>query len=403
MSPAEASDRYASATQSHHWKGTRRMWKWSMLRQAHLWLGLSVAAWLVLMAATGTALVFRPQLKALTAPPCSAQPARPLAEALQAIDRAFPGKVMRVLPASADLCLHEVDFRNGAGGAYVDPASLRPLRVWGRDGRAVDAILDLHRALLLGGNGKLPVAVLAGSTLLLALVGFVLALRRPGALSLRVWPLAMNPGSLLASHRNLSVLLALPLCFMATTGLAMTYPKEARALIGAAVGEHPVSSRTVASHEAGPIQWRAALTAADAAFPGLEPRAVIWPARPGQAIEMRFRQAGESAPFGQSAATVSPVSGRLLARRDGHKASRATRIFAAIHPLHTGQAAPWLGAAVLVCMAASLILSVAFAVGAQVKRLTCARSRRAPAKVARMGAPGRRAPASEPVRAPGSG
>jgi vanillate O-demethylase ferredoxin subunit len=350
------------------------MWAWSALRRAHRWLGWGVAAWLILMAASGTALLFKPRLKVLTAPPCPAGPSRPLAEALGAIDGAFPGKVRRVLPASGGFCLHEVVFRNDAGGAYVNPVSLRPVRVWGRDGRAVDAILDLHRALLLGGRGKAAVTVLALSTLALVLGGAFLALRRPSALSLRVWPLAATPGALLSSHRNLGILLALPLSFMAVTGLAMTYPKAAQAIIARAVGEHP-APRPVAAREVGPIAWKAALTTADAAFPGLQPRAVSWPARPGGPIEVRFRQAGEWSTGGQSVATVTPVSARLIARGDARKGSRATRIWDAVHPLHAGQAPAWIEVVVLVCVAASLMLSVAFAISSHWRRLGCSRNR----------------------------
>lgn len=341
---------------------------WPALRKAHLWLGSATAAWLMLMAATGTVLLFKPQLKALTAPSCAAAPPRPLAEALPAIDRAFSDRVRLVVPASADLCLHEVIFRNAAGGAYVDPATLRPVRVWGHGGRPVDVVLELHRTLLLQDRGKPAIATLAAATLLLVTAGVVLALRRPGALSLRLWPLARQPGALLASHRNLGVLLALPLAFMAASGWAMTYPKTAQGLLAGALGERPAPARPAAAPEVGRAAWRAVLATATSAFPGHEPRVVSWPERPGGAIVVRFRQAGEWSPNGQSAATVAPVSGHLLARKDGLRGGRAAAIWAAIYPLHAGHAPPWIGIPLLVCVAAALLFGAAFPLLAQLQR-----------------------------------
>lgn len=347
---------------------------WTALRKIHLWLGWTTAAWLVLMAGTGTTLLFKTQLKALTAPPCPAAPTRPLPEALQAIDRNFPGRVRLVVPASAELCLHEVIFRDAAGGAYVDPRSLRPLRVWARGGRAIDVVLELHRSLLLRERGKLPVAILAVSTLALVLVGVALALRRPGALSLRLLPLAPTPGALLASHRNLGALLALPLAFMAASGWALTYPKAAQALIAGAVGGALPSPQKPRAQERGPIDWNVVMATAQAAFPGRVPRIVSWPGQPGAAVVVRFRQPGEWAPNGQSAASIAPVSGRLLARRDSRHDGRAARIWTAIYPLHAGKAPPWLGTVVLICVGVGLLSAAVVALSVQVRRET--RSRR---------------------------
>ena len=308
----------------------------SLLRRVHLVLGWGVAAWLLLMAVTGMALAFKPQLKAWVAPHAETAPPRPLADALATVDTLFPGRVRLMTPASPELPLHEVIFRDAAGGAYIDPATLQVLQTWERNGRPTDVLLELHRHLLLDKAGKLPTAVFAATTLALTFIGLALALRRPGALSFRIWPLAAMPGALLAAHRNLAVALFLPLTFMAASGWALTYPKPAQKLLGQVFGDGPPPVPPAGLGEAGPVNWRAALASANAAFPNLPPRVISWPAKPQDPVTIRFRSSGEWAHKGQSTAYLAPVSGKLAGRIDGRRVGRSLQVFGGLHPLHAG-------------------------------------------------------------------
>lgn len=330
---------------------------WVALRQAHLWLGWMVAAWLLLAAATGSALLFVPQLKALAAPACPVGAAQAPSEALATIDAAFPGRVRMTTLASPELCFHEVSLRNG-GGAYVDPTSLRVVRSWERSRRLTDLLLDLHRQLLLQDVGKLLVALLATAALILVAAGFTLALRRPKRLSLRLWPRAATPADLLASHRNLGVVLAAPLAFMAASGLVMSYPKEARSLIAAAIGE-PAPPRPQPSPSPGdrgrPHDWTAMIAAVEAAAPGRPIRSVTWPERPDAPVAIHLRSEHAEQTLRVSAA------GRVSASRPERGDDRAGRIVRSLHNLHAGRAPPLAGSVAL--LAVALLLAAAAVAG----------------------------------------
>lgn len=82
------------------------------LRRAHVWLGWVVAAWLLMMAATGTGLLFKAQRLAVLAPPCAAGRPADLERALQVADQRFAGRVRLMIPASRELCQHQVIFRD---------------------------------------------------------------------------------------------------------------------------------------------------------------------------------------------------------------------------------------------------------------------------------------------------
>lgn len=376
-----------------------RLGRFGAVRRLHVVLGWVIALWLLMMVGTGSLLLAKAQLKQAFAPPCPSGLSLPLPVALATIDRMFAGRVATVLPASAELCFHEVLFRGAAGGAYVDPATLEVAQSWGRNERLTDFLLELHRHLLLAEAGKAPVAALAIVTMLLTSLGLALALRNPQALSLRLRPLAYTPGALLMSHRNIGAIVAVPLSFMALSGWALTYPATAQSLLRWGFDDPVSEPPPLDAPEPGSIRWGAVMAAGARAFPGLEPRVVAWPSRPGEPIALRYRQPGEWAAKGFSIARVSPVRGRLLSRADALNGARSQRIFWALHPLHAGLLVWPVGALVVAAVGMGIAFSICLAITASVLRLGRDARRRSDAMPAGGGArPNRRLCRGAPFR-----
>lgn len=331
-------------------------------RKLHLWLGWALAAWLLMLALTGGALLFKDEILAATAPGCAAGRPASLEQSLRIVDDRFAGRVRFLIPAGGAFCHHQVIFRDQQGGAYIDPVTLRTVATWRQNGRPTDVLLELHRHLLMADAGKLPTALLAGAAFLQATVGLALALLRHRALSLRVWPLALRPGALLASHRNLGGLVALPLMFLAFSGWAMTYPKLSKRLFAAEASQPAGSGGTSAT-----ISWGLVLHGASAAFPRLPPTMVTWPAGPGEPVVLRFRQSGEWQPRGQSSATLDGA-GRLIARTDALAEGPGFKAWGALYPLHSGKVAGWLGLSVVGVTAFGLVWLLTLGLGANLLR-----------------------------------
>jgi uncharacterized iron-regulated membrane protein len=191
----------------------------------------------------------------------------------------------------------------------------------------------------------------------------VLALLRRQALSLHLWPVALRrPGALLASHRNLGMLVALPLMFMAFNGWAMTYPKLSKRLFGAEDSQPSGPGGPYAT-----ISWRSVLQPTSAAFPGLPPTMMTWPGEPGEPVVLRFRQPGEWQPRGQSTATLDG-SGRLVARTDALAARPGFKAWGALYPLHSGKFAGSLGQAAVGLTAFGLVSLLALGIRASALR-----------------------------------
>lgn len=314
-----------------------------------------------MLALTGGALLFKEEILAATAPPCTTGRPTSLDQVLRTVDQRFPGRVRLLITAAGPLCQHQVVFRDQEGGAYIDPVTLRTAATWRQNGRPTDILLELHRHLLMADAGKLPTAVLACAAFLLSALGLALAVLRYRALSLRVWPLALRSGALLASHRNLGVLLALPLMFMAFSGWAMTNPNISKRLFAAEVSQPAVADGTAT------ISWGAVLRGGAGAFPGMAPTVVTWPGKPGEPVVLRFRQSGEWQPRGQSSATLDRA-GRLVARTDALAEGRGFKAWGALYPLHSGKVAGWVGLAVVGVTALGLALLVVLGLGANALR-----------------------------------
>lgn len=307
------------------------------LRTAHAWAGAVLSILIAVLGLSGSLLVFKKDYLRAVFP--EAREAASLAPAdlgpvLGQIEATYgPEGLQYVSLGDAQFGLHKAVFADG-GGAYLD-ARGNTLARWARNGRAEDWLFDLHHYLLAGNIGKLISGVAGGAAVLLAITGLVIVWPSLRMFAWRVWPKSALRRDLLAQHRDLGVIFALPIILIAFTGFAMVYSGPVRAVLKVVTlspAEAP-SPRLAAGQ--GTTDWTAALTAAQDAFPGAYPRLASPPRSEGAPASLRLRQPGEWHQNGRTYVMMDPATNRPLETHDGRAMVRSDRVFNALYPLHS--------------------------------------------------------------------
>lgn len=198
----------------------------SLIVRFHRWIGLGAGLLLIVMALSGAAMVFRPQLEptvsaALWSAPACPTP-RPLSALVAAAHAANPGagtlSAIRMLPESGTSV--RIKFGDGRW-VYVDPCSARVLGIQHAYGGPFGILEWIHTF----GTGSIG-AVVAGGV---AVAALLLALA--GALAWRPSPRrrrGLSAGARrLALHRRLGPWVAPVLALAAITGLPQALPSPA--------------------------------------------------------------------------------------------------------------------------------------------------------------------------------
>lgn len=187
-----------------------------MIRKLHRWPGLIAAAFLILLALSGTMLSVFPSIEAVSAPkPVASQSVGELAAlvlkthpTLEQIKRAPSGKITAWwfdgdTPGSA-----VVDPATGQDAGSADPSAVEQ---W---------LINLHRSLFLNDNGRIVTAIAAAALLVLSLSGVVLVSRRVGGM--RNWFTRLRGPFAGRVHSELARIAVPVLLLTAATALWMT-------------------------------------------------------------------------------------------------------------------------------------------------------------------------------------
>lgn len=341
-----------------------------LLSFVHRYSGLLIALFVLLVALTGSLLVFsaeldrwlNPQLLRIDLP--EGIRARPLAEQLAAAEasqRAAPDGPWQAFslsqPRFADSPVSVLFRRPDAARqgqwrwrqVLVDPYQARVLGQRERSqhdlSRAglLHLLSDLHGKLLLGPAGLSLMGCVAVLWLVASLLG--LYLWWPGRAKLRLalsikWR-AGRARLLFDLHRAGGFYSAPVLLFVAASGIYLAWPGEVRhavatwsSLQGSAAPklELPATRRTLSPDAAAAI--------AQAEFPDGELRRIGLPVGPRDPYTVNLRLPGElNRPSpGRSAVWIDPSDGRVLKRYDARQASAGESFLAWQTPLHTGYA-----------------------------------------------------------------
>ncbi len=325
-----------------------------VVRQVHLWMGLSLGALFVLLGLSGSILVFYPEIDAVLNPVVqSSVTVRPdWDKSLRTVRAAFPNK--------HGPWRFEVTGKAGAIPArYYNPPEtsgrdFAPLMVWlSPDGArvlrhdywgnyAMTFIYDLHYRLL-GGKAVGKGVGYAGIGIVLLLLTGLWAWWPRGT-----WSKALRfkqRGSPIRLYRDVHKLTGLGgavfLFILTITGVMLELPDESDAALASVAGpvDPPVhaASRQAAD---GPISVNRVVKAAKDALPAARLAWIEVPGEDGGPFRIRMEQPGDpSVRFPHSFVWIDQSTGAVLAVQDSQKAGRATTINNWVHPLHDGSVA----------------------------------------------------------------
>ena len=328
-----------------------------VVRQLHLWLGLSLAGLLVLLGLTGTVLVFYPELDALLHPEIGVE-----GEQAPDWDRAL-ATLRAEYPDKAGPWRLEV---TGAGGAiparyYAPPEragyAFRPMMVWlSPDGTrvlrrdywgeyAMTFIYDLHYRLLLGETGGKLVGWSGLGLLALLLSG--LWAWWPRGWSRQSWGKALRfkrgaaPSRALRDWHKLTGLGGLLFLLLLTlTGVMLALPKESDTALGAlGLAVTPLPTVEAEHSDAPQIAPSQAIAAALSRLPHARIAWIEAPALAGGYYRLRMQvPADPSFRFPHSFVWVDAASARVLAVDNAAEAGGGNAINNWTHALHDGSA-----------------------------------------------------------------
>jgi len=275
------------------------------LRIIHRWCGIVLAALIVVIALSGALSAFRGDLTRVELPAARGTISpESFGPALDTFAAANPEKLLSVKLAPYGLATHAA-FLDGGTSAWIDAQGIAVERWQGTRGLGNWA-LQLHHKLLIGDTGEIITGIIGIAGLGMVLTGLVLYWPTRRAFTWRLWPASGKRPALLKSHRNLALLLAIPLLLQFGSGAAMVFDREIAGLLGTSAPAAPtVSPDTPKS------SWTQVIAAARAAVPGAAVRAVSAPRAPDKPYSVRLQQAEDINPEG--ATRVFVAGGEVVA------------------------------------------------------------------------------------------
>lgn len=306
-----------------------------LVRTLHAWSGAALSLLLIVLGLTGALLVWSPDFLRLTIPEArqaaSATP-QALGAVAEAAEHAFghPPKYMvfaRPGQGLHQVFLHDEHFAYLAGDGHT-------VTTWQGAGRPEVWVYNLHHFLLAGETGMKVVGFAGLAALALILTGLIVWAPVWRASRLRVWPKSPRRPDLLATHRNIGLIFAIPVFAFCLTGSAMIFYQTAQKwLVKALPG--PEAEEFFPPADEGDMDWPKALAAAQGAFPGARLRVIIWPSFPGARAQILMQQPAEWNPEGKTKVVINPRNSEILGVVDPQALARGTRLFDAFYPIHT--------------------------------------------------------------------
>jgi uncharacterized iron-regulated membrane protein len=307
-----------------------------LIRTLHAWAGAILALILVVLGLSGSLLVLRDPWVKLTVPEARAEvQAMPavLGAAAEAVEAQQP-QVRSMMFGGPHLGVHRIYVgEEGQGYAAGDG---RLLAQWIGTGRVETWVFELHHSLLSGETGDLVTGTAGVAGALIVLTGVIVWFPAWRSFGARVWPRTVRRRSeLISAHRNLGVIIALPLFVFCLTGGAIIFNETSKAWMQA-LGPGGVEPPKPPKAGVGDVDWPRALAAAQAAFPDAALRLAAWPAKPGAPVVIRMKQPAEWHPNGRTLVYIDPADARVLATLDAQALGPGTRAYNAFYPVHAG-------------------------------------------------------------------
>jgi uncharacterized iron-regulated membrane protein len=338
------------------------------LRSLHRWTGLAAATFLLLLALSGGALVFKEEIWALRYPALGEVCARPSAAehaaAFEASLDAFPGRVSMVRTPREGLPAYHVYLEDGEALLHQITHEVIDEWVWYETPTGI--LAELHFHLMAGDAGRVFVGVLGlvGGGMALSGLWLWWPVRRQFRAG-SFWPERLSRLHLLRLHRDFGAVTATFIVLFALTGAAVVFGDAARFLFNAVLMGQATELPALRREATAPLLSPPDATIIETAQSRL-PKALLrsWsPPADGSAVHyFRFRQPAEPHPNGRSTVYVDAINGAVLQATDAMAISRGDRLANWMYPLHSATVGGWPYR--VVALLAALALAVMSVTGA---------------------------------------
>jgi len=316
-----------------------------LIRTLHAWGGITLALLLMLSSVTGTLLIWKEDYVKLTTPEAQLEfipePAV-LARIAEAVEAQWDNNdILNIQFATQEFPLTKVTLYD-TNYAYVD-INGNVVDQWHMNDRIEEWLYDLHHRLLLEDLGLTITGLAAIALIILVLLGVItfIPLRR----HFKKGPLPRNTTriAMLDSHRNLGILLALPLLVTLVTGITLAFPVEVEELLleelrrtqeysdAMVVGIDDINGEGVGD-------WLPAMERTLAVFPGAVIRSASVPNGFSVHRIIGVQQPGDINRNGLSLTYVDEELGYMDLRIDAQGFPAVERAVNAGYPLHTARA-----------------------------------------------------------------
>ncbi len=311
----------------------------SLTLATHRWLGIVAAFLLVIVALSGSSLVFERGIDRLLHPAVydvTPGPATvPLQAMIQTAAAARPDDpVMGILRTDQPGLSYQVWYRSGLT-AYVDPYTGRLLGIRNYQDSFARFLHVVHTSLVAGPTGTLVVGATSAATVLIVLSGVVLWWKRR---ILTITHTRTLHGFLFDWHHALGFYASIVILAMGVTGMAIAFGNVVDPLVERLNGTTPVVSlpRTVPVRTGAVITPDTALAIASRALPGAFADVLRLPGRPGDVYLAFLKFPEDRTPAGRSHVAIDPYTGRVLAIDNMRAAGWGTWLVDLKRSIHTG-------------------------------------------------------------------
>lgn len=313
-------------------------------RTLHAWGGITLALLMLLSSVTGTLLVWKEDYVKLITPEAHVD-FTPTLEGLARIGEAVEAQfdnneILNIAFPTADFPLAKVTLYD-TNYAYVDITG-KVVDQWHENDRFEEWLYDLHHRLLLEDLGLTIMGSAAVALFILVLLGVISFIPLRRHFSRGILPHNTSRFALINSHRNLGILLALPLLLTLVTGFTQAFPFKVESwLLDEIRGTEEYSDSMVVGLDditgEGTGDWLPALERTQAVFPGGEIRSARVPS--GFSVErvIGVRQPGDWNPNGLSLTYIDSELGYMDLRINTRTLPLRERMYNAAYPLHTGK------------------------------------------------------------------
>ncbi|MDO8378485.1 PepSY domain-containing protein [Phenylobacterium sp.] len=305
-----------------------------LIRTLHAWAGAILALVLVVLGLSGSLLVLREDWVKLTVPQARAA-VSPTAAVLGAAAEAVEaeGRPRSMMFAGPHLGVHRLTYpKDGMAYAAADGAILAR---WTDTERVEQWVFQLHHRLLAGESGEMVVGVSGLAGAVLCLTGVIVWFPAWRSFAGSVWPRSTARRDLVSSHRDLGILMAVPVLILCLTGGMIIFSETSKALLSAVAPGGVEAPRPPLAGE-GDIDWPVALAGAQAAFPQATLRLASWPAKPGAPAAIRMKQPAEWHPNGRTLVYIDPSTSRVIGAVDAQAFGPGARLQNVVFPIHAG-------------------------------------------------------------------